>query len=466
MAENYLLKMLQQQGYAADPDQQNAPEPQQTLESVQPPPEPAPAYPAGKDLSGIDLSTNEPYRVTKPPQSRIKSMLMGFMHGMGESMRIYAGMGSDSENEYRRAQTANYNAETEFRRTQTEQMGDSVMLPIPGVGIMPVPKKDAAGILKAIATGEYGLGRTAMSSRFKTTPIGLFDTQAGSMVPGSGPEGVTVTPEIAGNNPALQQFIGKKVKWSDYNGATRAEAISSGFTMGADGPVAANKITGVGNPVTVNGKPVGNPGVAVANVRALANAKYGIAITDEGDTVSKLEALTKGLRLASGNPLLTKGLKPYEDAYAADARLKQMEMQSQDQTGASDMALLFNHMAMTGGNVKGMRMGELMTHEHMRARSIPEELGVLYNKAVAGEKLSPEQRVNFLRLAREVRQTTWQRAAQEGKVYGVDPAFAEQDPELDPIDLSAYKPKVRLTPKGKTASGGSDWFHQHGGVKR
>src|SRR3954465_5737436 len=117
MAENYLLKMLQQQGYATEPDQQNASEPQQTLESVQPPPEPAPAYPAGKDLSGIDLSTNEPYRVTKPPESRIKSMLMGFMHGIGESMRINAGMGSDSENEYRRAQT-------DSTRAQTQQLGE------------------------------------------------------------------------------------------------------------------------------------------------------------------------------------------------------------------------------------------------------------------------------------------------------------------------------------------------------
>jgi hypothetical protein len=67
--------------------------------------------------------------------------------------------------------------------------------------------------------------------------------------------------------------------------------------------------------------------------------------------------------------------------------------------GSYDIDLLFNHLAMTAGAVKGTRSGRDIIEEHLRARSMPEWWNVMAEKVLRGDQLSPAQRENFLHLA-------------------------------------------------------------------
>jgi hypothetical protein len=142
----------------------------------------------------------------------------------------------------------------------------------------------------------------------------------------------------------------------------------------------------------------------------------------------QVDGQTVGLKTAA-NPMLQKGLKAWGEVGDSVARLEQMkrlasEAATSPNPGAADMALLFNHMAMTGGNVSGMRMGEQITQDHMRARGIPEEIGLLYNKLASGAQLSPEQRQNFVKLGEDQVLSKLTKGEVVGGMYGVGNAPA------------------------------------------
>lgn len=69
--------------------------------------------------------------------------------------------------------------------------------------------------------------------------------------------------------------------------------------------------------------------------------------------------------------------------------------------GAFDMDLLSRHIAMTFGTVKGIRGGQYLIEHHIKARSLPEGLEVMYQRLKNGDQLSPEQRINFVHLAEQ-----------------------------------------------------------------
>jgi hypothetical protein len=384
----------------------------------------------------------------------LMQVLGNFTYGGSQAMKKAAGLPTDQEIATQNADLAHVNAQTQLAMEQAKQMKDTVPVQLANGTVVHLPSKMATDLFKQQMANQGKVEAAKVNKRFLTTPQGLYDTQTTdanglpTLLPNSG-QGVTITKEIADDYGLPADFVGKQAKITDLAAAQRGQSSQSQIVQGAGGPVAANKVTGTATPLTVNGQKVGNPGVEVAYARAQAAAKYGIAVTDEGDTISKLQALEQGTRLASGNPLLTKGLGAVAPAYEADLRLKQMLTQSKDVSGASDQALLFNHISMTGGNVKGLRLGEHLTEAHRTARSIPEDLAVLWNKAANGEALSPEQRENFVKLAKEVRQTRWQEAAQKGKLYGVNVSQADQDPELEKVDLSAYTPAPKtVAPAG------------------
>jgi len=102
--------------------------------------------------------------------------------------------------------------------------------------------------------------------------------------------------------------------------------------------------------------------------------------------------------------------KPVEQAFAnvQDARnrlqvmqrdIEQINANPTGNTGSMDMDLLSQHVALTFGTVKNARGGEALIMEHIKSRSVPEEIGVLYNRLKSGGVLSPEQRQNFVHLA-------------------------------------------------------------------
>lgn len=278
--------------------------------------------------------------------------------------------------------------------------------------------------------------------------VGLFDTQTKQLIPGS-QQGVMITPDIASNYQLPQEFVGRVMKISDLAAQERALSANLTTVQGAKGPALVNKGQGTGKDLGL-----GSPA---------ATARQS-GVVDAIDSNNNVVPMTDAQRLANGFPRAGTQLavgketnKVWEPALDADTRLTQMMEQATDKTGASDMALLFNHMAMTGGNVRGLRMGSYITEEHMKARGIPEELGVLYNHVLSGQVLSPQQRVNFVRLAQNVRQTRWAQAAKEAGVLGVSGNQPSPDPDLPslpttnsaPISMNpAPTPRPRSTGNG------------------
>lgn len=74
--------------------------------------------------------------------------------------------------------------------------------------------------------------------------------------------------------------------------------------------------------------------------------------------------------------------------------------------GSFDVAMLAFHLGMTTGAVRNMRQGKDTIHMHEAARSLPEDMRVAMESWVNGAQLSPEQRANFLRLAKQKMEAT------------------------------------------------------------
>lgn len=68
--------------------------------------------------------------------------------------------------------------------------------------------------------------------------------------------------------------------------------------------------------------------------------------------------------------------------------------------GADDMVLLSNHIAMTMGSVKGARTGRDLIEAHKDAISADQKLSRAVNSVMNGGQLTPEQREEFVNLAK------------------------------------------------------------------
>ncbi len=134
--------------------------------------------------------------------------------------------------------------------------------------------------------------------------------------------------------------------------------------------------------------------------------------------------------------------KGFDQAMNEDKRLKMMATLAQkvvgdptpDNIGSYDAALLAYHMGMTVGQVKGMRSGKDMVLMHEKARSLPESLRQAAESWVNGAQLSPEQRENFVDLAKQSRQAAWSEAVTEAKGMGFS-RFPQPTPGLPPLGL-------------------------------
>lgn len=304
-----------------------------------------------------------------------------------------------------------------------------------------VQQKDLGGVVKQGVANKGKTDTAAINKRFASVPgVGLFDTQTRQVIPGTS-QGITITPEIASDYKLPPDFIGKSMKLSDLTARDVAAARNMATVQGAKGPALVNKITKEATDLGL-----GNPGGAARQS----------GVTDVMGDDGNPTPMTDAQRLAAGKAKVGSTLavgkeenKIYEPAVEADTRLKQMYQQATDKTGASDQALLFNHIAMTGGQVKGLRMGEYLTEEHRQARGISDQLGVMWNHLVAGESLSPSQRVNFVRLAEQVRQSKWDQANRQAALSGVGEAPAP-DADLPAVKSVASPnsvPIVNRTPK-------------------
>ncbi len=117
-----------------------------------------------------------------------------------------------------------------------------------------------------------------------------------------------------------------------------------------------------------------------------------------------------------------------------DLQKKVMADPSPENVGSYDAALLAYHMGMTVGQVKGMRSGKDMVMLHEKARSLPESLRTAAEGWVNGAQLSPEQRQNFVDLAKESRKANWNMAVSQARGMGFT-RFPQPTPGLPALGV-------------------------------
>lgn len=125
-----------------------------------------------------------------------------------------------------------------------------------------------------------------------------------------------------------------------------------------------------------------------------------------------------------------KQAKPFEDLRINYQRI---QAANQDNTGASDIAMVYSFMKMLDPT-SVVREGEFATAQN--AGGIPDQIKSLYNRAISGERLSPEVRNDFMQQA--ARQYEQQFGSYQ-QIQGTFRALAEQygiNPDRVAPDLS------------------------------
>jgi hypothetical protein len=399
----------------------------------------------------VQGGANQPRPTLAPQQpqqsgSPLKNVLSRFFYGAGQGMLHEAGLPTDVELQTHQAQMEQMGAATQATRAETqnrvlqnqmmqrraaafEDMGaHGFNDPTATLGQL-TPDEQAqiqAGKTTAVLTGDLGhyfggvdkvVQNRAVNSRMGGSNL-VIDPATGEPMKQLISKGGQVMGQLA--TTPQSQFTN-----NEYNLQLRAQ---NGDTQAAQ---ALAEVQNRKVQVRTSGY----------TALAAARAQYTPFETQDGRLINVPQALKEGIA-GSHNPLIRMGYQNMLPAYDADQRLKVM-LQSNEQAkqaeasggnaGSYDMVLLFNHMAMTGGNVTGMRMGEQMTAQHAQARGIPESLRVMYNKVASGSQLSQEQRDNFTRLGLEIRNAKWQQGIAKANAMGVNDVnqFAS-DPDLPP----------------------------------
>ena len=84
----------------------------------------------------------------------------------------------------------------------------------------------------------------------------------------------------------------------------------------------------------------------------------------------------------------------------AETRLNMMEADAASPNGPNDVDLLWNHLGMTAAGQKGVRVTKNIIEDAVKARPIGQQWGVEWHKLADGTFLSPQQRLQFVALAR------------------------------------------------------------------
>lgn len=160
------------------------------------------------------------------------------------------------------------------------------------------------------------------------------------------------------------------------------------------------------------------------------------------------------------------GSQTYKDAQAISTTYKKIITASD--TGPGDISLIFAYMKMIDPS-STVREGEFATAE--QAGGIPGKLLNLYNKAVEGDRLTPQTREQFKREAKALRDATYAQYKQQGdkfralaKKKGVDPDAVVFSLDDDQPAAGAAAPGAPTTvaqpPQRKTI--GSDTYEKRG----
>jgi len=119
--------------------------------------------------------------------------------------------------------------------------------------------------------------------------------------------------------------------------------------------------------------------------RKLASAEK-LAATKKGEDLTKLgQDIRKEFM----------GLQPVKEAISLRVALDKLQRGAASSNAAGDMAMIFSYMKMLDPG-SAVREGEYATARN--AAGIPEQIKNLYNKALDGQFLTPDQRSSFVRL--------------------------------------------------------------------
>ena len=148
-----------------------------------------------------------------------------------------------------------------------------------------------------------------------------------------------------------------------------------------------------------------------------------------------------------------KEAKPFSDLRTNYSRIKAA---NQDNTGASDIAMVYSFMKMLDPT-SVVREGEFATTEN--AGGVPQQIQSLYNKVINGQRLTPEVRQQFVQQADRQYQEQYNTYKQIqstyvnlAKQYNLDPAKVAPDLEYGVMPGSGTSPLTSplVTPNGQT----------------
>jgi hypothetical protein len=121
---------------------------------------------------------------------------------------------------------------------------------------------------------------------------------------------------------------------------------------------------------------------------------------------------------------------------------------AQDPSAAGDLSLIFAYMKMLDpGSV--VREGEFATAQN--SAGIPDRIRNVYNKAISGERLAPNQRLDFVKQARAIYGASKQRQDQLVKTFTTRALRAKVPVELVVIDYGAGVEPESAAPNGPKA---------------
>ncbi len=177
---------------------------------------------------------------------------------------------------------------------------------IPGVGVMPAWLAKSLGPAGLAAQSRMGVAQTAAQSReqvaqtnkrFVTVPnVGLYDTQQGTMIPGS-QQGIVVTPDIANDYNLPQQFVGKPMKLSDLSSMERAQSYQNVIAQGANGPSLVNR-----NPASPDFGQAKNLGIGAPAMSGIVPVAADPNNPSNITYVPKTTAVRQGMAAPSSGP--------------------------------------------------------------------------------------------------------------------------------------------------------------------
>lgn len=139
---------------------------------------------------------------------------------------------------------------------------------------------------------------------------------------------------------------------------------------------------------------------------------------------------------------------PYKNAQAAIEQFAKVENASADAAG--DLSLIFSYMKMLDPG-SAVREGEFANAQN--AAGIPDRIKAAWNKALAGERLSPEARDRFKSEAASVLESTLQAYEQNAEFYrGI---AKERDFKVENVvpPMRRLKKRVPAAPKAAGATG-------------